>query len=1318
MEKDVKILLRYVQEGHEAALRDIGQLNGAIASLTTSIDNMTASKKRGASSGEEERQIGLIESLKKKYSELETAIVRATSTDEIKKLNNELTKTKDELDKVSGNSDKIGGAFKGLIPIISAAFVVDKVIDFGKALFQAGANAESFRISLETMLNSKAKADKLAADIVEMAKKTPFTLQELQDGTKALLAYGFQAEKIIPLTQTLGDISAGIGKDKLPQLTMALGQVYGNMKLMGQEANQFVQAGVPLFEELSRASGKSVAQIRDDMSKGKISYQMVEDALRSMTEEGGRFYQLMERQSQSLEGKVSNLEDSFYQFKVQLMSLFSDGTKSVLDFLTNGINALAAGVVGLRPVVSSLGSVFSAVFDVLGEVGGVIKLVISSMFGISSEAITLKNVVTGLGFALEVGLVAPLKLVAFVIGSVVESIQTLYAGAKVLDSILSLRFSEMPAAWDNFNKKVSETGTNMKNNALALSTYYQSVSSVTAYQTKLQDEQTKSLNTQRASLLRINDVKQRAYEMAVFELKNNNDLSESDRKRFEQQVAIYERETTNVKNLASTVEESEKKKDKAASELAKKRKEWADAEEKYDKEQLKRAEDLADAQVKYGQTVLKAKLKFLAEQEKEEEAYRKRLASEEEKYFKALQTLEEARYVFSQEQARRDAIMKGKTEAEREKIAKEYDQKILDNRVKSLKAEEEAEIVKLKALEFAGLMHSIEYTKLQTNLAKTTKERIKAEDEANENQFNDDLAREKKKEATIKAIYQSVKTVILAFFESSTDEGTKALGKMVSQWFDAGESIKKTMDELKEGNITKLQAIAKYTETAINVIGGIYTTHLDTRKRQLEEELADFNKQKEAELAKAKSVADEKIAAEKQAATIIQQALIYDADLRGRLVEDAKTRELNALHEKRDAELAQLDDLALQYAGNAIVLDEIAAKRAEVEAMYKQQEADVVAKYEDIKLDKVKSTSTAKDEASQQSADKQAAITADLAKKEQEIKAEQARKEKEIKVANLKIEMAMAKAQLWMSYAIAVAKVFAINPIGGLVAAAFLLPIFNGLSSKISDAYNGSINAIIGASGSIDSGGGGGLGGIVGGGIDLGQFGGYTGSPAPSLPSTGGGSNPGGVGVEPDAGSQFIQPQFGGSPAGGNDPEFDAAVANVEFGVGVGETNSGGHEKPIAVTKVNGKWALVYQFLDGGLVRVAPKFHDGTEFVDSPMKINRDEVPAILKRGERVLTVGQNETLNGMTNSELVSKALLYESVHDRIQGLTPRPLPDGLNISQQSEMVSFMKRFDGFVNAFENQPQFHITHDERGTNIERRKALGKTTYLNNRFSK
>lgn len=1312
MEKDVKILLRYIQEGHDAALRDINQLQGAVTSLTSSIDNMTAAKRKSSDTSDEKRQLGIIESLELQYRELETAIKRATTTDDIKKQTAELEKLRAELDKVSGNTDKATSAFKGLVPIITAAFVVDKVVDFAKALFQAGANTESFRISLETMLNSKAKADKLSAEIVDLAKKTPFTLQELQDGTKALLAYGFQAEKIIPLTQTLGDISAGIGKDKLPQLTMALGQVYGNLKLMGQEANQFVQAGVPLFEELSKASHKSVGQLREDMSNGAISYQMVEDALKSMTQEGGRFYQLMERQSQSLEGKLSNLEDSFYQFKVQLMSVFADGTKAVLDFLTNGVNVLASKMIELKPIVNAVGLVFTSLFDVLSPVGVLLKVLASSLFGLSAESLTLKNVVEKLGYGIEVGLVSPLKLVAFVIGSVVEAIQTLYAGAKVLDTILSLRFSEMPAAWDNFKKKISETTDNMKNNAVALGTYYNSVSSMTAYQTKLQNEQTQSLNVQRASLLKINDVKQRAYEMAVFELKNNKDLSEADKKRFEQQIAIYEKEEIASRVNLNTALEGESKKSKAGEDLAKKRKEWAEAEAKYDKEQEKNAEDLANAQVKYGQTVLKAKLKYMAEEEKEAEAYRKRIAAEDEKYYKALQVLEETKYVFSQEQARREAILKGKTEAERERIAKEYDQKILDNRVSTLKAEEDAEKAKIQVLELLGLTHGVEYAKLQTNLAKLTTERIKAEDEASENQFDSDMDREKKKELLIRETYKALKATILDFFASSDDAATQSLGKMVATWFDAGEKIQDTMEELKKGNITKLQAVAAYTETAINVIGGIYTNHLDARKRQLEEELAAFNKQKEAELAKAKSVADEKLNAEKQAATTMQQALLYDADLRNRLVEDAKTRELNALHAKRDAELAQLAELAIQYAGNAVVLDEIAAKRAEVEAMYKQQEADVVTKYEDIKLDKVKSSTVAKDEASQQSADRQTAITADLAKKEQEIKEEQATKEKQIKAEVLKTELAVAKAQLWMSYAVAVAKIFAINPIAGLVASAFLLPLFMGLSNKLTDAYNGSISALIGGGGTD-------LSGLPNAGIDLGgNFGGgYTGSPAPTLPNTGGGTNPGGAGVEPDAGSQFIQPQFGGSPSS-PDPEFDAAIANVEFGVGVGESGASGHEKPIAVTKVNGKWALVYQFLDGGLVRVAPKFHEGTEFVDAPLKINRDEIPAILKRGERVLTVGQNETLNGMTNADLVSKALMYESIHDRMQGLTPRALPDGINITQQMEIMNFSKRFDNFVNAFENQPQFHITHDERGTQIERRKAQSKTNYLNNRFSK
>ncbi len=99
---------------------------------------------------------------------------------------------------------------------------------------------------------------------------------------------------------TLGDITAGVGKDKMPQLILAFGQVRAAGKLTGQELRQFTEAGVPLLEELGKTMGKTATQVKEDMENGLApSFEVVETSLANMSKEGGKFHNLMQKQSQT-----------------------------------------------------------------------------------------------------------------------------------------------------------------------------------------------------------------------------------------------------------------------------------------------------------------------------------------------------------------------------------------------------------------------------------------------------------------------------------------------------------------------------------------------------------------------------------------------------------------------------------------------------------------------------------------------------------------------------------------------------------------------------------------------------------------------------------------------------------------------------------------------------------------------------------------------------------------------------------------------------------------------------------------------------------
>ena len=201
-------------------------------------------------------------------------------------------------------------------------------IEFSSQLEQAS-------LSFGTMLGSAELAEKTLQQLKDFAKTTPFEFPELLEASKRLMAYGTSAEDLIPTMTILGNIVAGVGKEKLPQLILAFGQVQAATKLTGAELRQFTEAGVPMLELLSKTMGKPVKAIQELVSEGKVGFKQVRDALASTSEEGGKFAGLMQKQAATFGGAMSNIKDS-------LRFAIADGFKPFFDILRAGALAIAA----------------------------------------------------------------------------------------------------------------------------------------------------------------------------------------------------------------------------------------------------------------------------------------------------------------------------------------------------------------------------------------------------------------------------------------------------------------------------------------------------------------------------------------------------------------------------------------------------------------------------------------------------------------------------------------------------------------------------------------------------------------------------------------------------------------------------------------------------------------------------------------------------------------------------------------------------------------------------------------------------------------
>lgn len=207
------------------------------------------------------------------------------------------------------------------------------LIEFGKGALKASSDFEQAQVSFEVMLGSAQKAAVLTTQLQNMANITPFETQDLTENAKVLLNFGETLQDIVPDLQMLGDISGG-NAEKLKSLTLVFGQMSANGRLMGQDLLQMINAGFNPLQIISQKTGKSMSQLREEMEKGQISASMVKQAFKDVTSKGGKFYQMMGKQSKTLAGEWSTLQDATTQISRTIGNELAPTAKDVVEDLT------------------------------------------------------------------------------------------------------------------------------------------------------------------------------------------------------------------------------------------------------------------------------------------------------------------------------------------------------------------------------------------------------------------------------------------------------------------------------------------------------------------------------------------------------------------------------------------------------------------------------------------------------------------------------------------------------------------------------------------------------------------------------------------------------------------------------------------------------------------------------------------------------------------------------------------------------------------------------------------------------------------------
>ena len=222
------------------------------------------------------------------------------------KLNLDKAQFEAGMQKAKQSVDLLSAAFSS----IAALGVGATLLQVGKSALKASSDFEQANVQFGVMLGSAEKAGKLVNELQQMANVTPFETQDLLDASKVLLNFGTDLQEVLPDLQMLGDIAGG-NREKMRSMTLAFAQMSSAGRLMGQDLLQMINAGFNPLQVISEKTGKSMAQLKDEMGEGKISVEMVKEAFKAATSEGGRFYGMMQKQSETLEGRISTMNDAY-----------------------------------------------------------------------------------------------------------------------------------------------------------------------------------------------------------------------------------------------------------------------------------------------------------------------------------------------------------------------------------------------------------------------------------------------------------------------------------------------------------------------------------------------------------------------------------------------------------------------------------------------------------------------------------------------------------------------------------------------------------------------------------------------------------------------------------------------------------------------------------------------------------------------------------------------------------------------------------------------------------------------------------------------
>lgn len=320
--------------------------------------------------------------------------VKITDDGSFKKLEVDADGFNSAIKHVVNQTDQLGSNLKKFTTTaigINQAFdlvrnTVGKVGEALKKIIDVGASNELQKLNLTTLFKGNAKAaEDMFARISKYGKETVYDKEGLIEAQKTMMSFGISGEQAFATLKQIGDIAMGDGQ-KMQSLALAFSQATSTGKLMGQDLLQMINAGFNPLAVISEHTGESMASLKEKMSQGAISAEMLAQAFLWATEEGSLFYKGAESAGSTTEGKINQLNDTFNEFLINTFNQLQPVINAVLDFSTNVLNAIPGVLANIR---TGFGNVIDTISDFSGIIIGAAAAVGALTIAINANKVSL-----------------------------------------------------------------------------------------------------------------------------------------------------------------------------------------------------------------------------------------------------------------------------------------------------------------------------------------------------------------------------------------------------------------------------------------------------------------------------------------------------------------------------------------------------------------------------------------------------------------------------------------------------------------------------------------------------------------------------------------------------------------------------------------------------------------------------------------------------------------------------------------------------------------------------------------------------------------